>query len=306
MITFGCSIITPDVYERCASPGIERAREPDSVVLAHAAAGSVARSFNLLLDQAAKLDGLEALVLLHEDAELLDAAFASKLRAALADPEVAIVGSVGARGVNDIAWWDGELVSNSAAYHHPDAGGGELTFRGLAGSADDGVPGEVDTIYGVMMALSPWAVANLRFDESIGMLHGYDFDVCRQARAAGRKVITADLRLAHHHSLDLVTQIEIWVGAHMRAAEAWDDTTPPPDAPDEAWRERARRAEASAAAARLLAASKLLQADASSQMYARELGFVQSTRSWRMTESLRRGNALVRAVRRRLKGGPAS
>jgi GT2 family glycosyltransferase len=218
--------------------------------------------------------------------------------------------------VNDIAWWDGELVSNSAAYHHPDAGGGELTFRGLAGSADDGAPGEVqrateidrevDTIYGVMMALSPWAVANLRFDESIGMLHGYDFDICRQARAAGRKVITADLRLAHHHSLDLVTQIEIWVGAHMRAAEAWDDTTPPPDAPDEAWRERARRAEASAAAARLLAASKLLQADASSQMYARELGFVQSTRSWRMTESLRRANALVRAARRRLKGGPAS
>ena len=296
MITFGCSIITPDIYERFASPGIERAREPDSVVLAHAAAGSVARSFNLLLDRAAKLDGLEALVLLHEDAELLDAAFASKLRAALADPQVAIVGSVGARGVNDIAWWDGELVSNSAAYHHPDAGGGELTFRGLAGSADDGAPGEVDTIYGVMMALSPWAVANLRFDESIGMLHGYDFDVCRQARTAGRKVITADL----------VTQIEIWVGAHMRAAEAWDDTTPPRDAPDQAWRERARRAEAGAAAARLLAASKLLQADASSQMYARELGFVQRTRSWRMTESLRRGNALVRAARRRLKGGPAS
>ena len=53
--------------------------------------------------------------------------------------------------------------------------------------------GEVDAIDGFVMAVSPWAVRNLRFDESLGKIHGYDFDFCAQARAAGHKVVTADL-----------------------------------------------------------------------------------------------------------------
>ncbi|MGB9184985.1 MAG: glycosyltransferase [Solirubrobacteraceae bacterium] len=296
MLAFGCSIIMPDLYERHARPGIERAREPDSVVLAHAAAGSVARSVNLMLDRAARLEGLEALVLVHQDAEILAPDFCANVRACLTDPLVAMVGCVGANGVKDIAWWDGDVTWNSAPYRYGEAGGGDLAFARPPGQR----PGEVQTLYGVLLVLSPWAVANLRCDESIGLLHGYDFDLCRQARAAGRKVITADLSVAHHHSLDLVSQIEIWVAAHMRAAELWVQDAPDPDAGDEAWRPRARRAEASAAAARLLAASKLLQADASAQHHASQLGFVRNTRSWRMTESLRRGNALVRMARRRL------
>jgi hypothetical protein len=206
-----------------------------------------------------------------------------------------VVGCVGSRGAAGIAWWDGEVTWNSAPYHHGEAGGGELAWR--RGEAQ--APGEVDTVYGVLMVLTPWAVRNLRFDESIGMLHGYDADICRQARAKGRKVMTANLRLAHHHSLDLVTQIEIWVGAHIRAADAWGEDTPDERASDAGWRQRARRAEASAAAARLLAASKLLQADASTREFERELESVRNSRSWRITESLRRGNAFVRATRQR-------
>ena len=38
--------------------------------------------------------------------------------------------------------------------------------------------GEVDTVDGFVLALSPWAVRNVRFDESLGQLHGYDFDFC--------------------------------------------------------------------------------------------------------------------------------
>ena len=30
---------------------------------------------------------------------------------------------------------------------------------------------------------------NVRFDESLGALHGYDFDFCLQVREAGRKVV---------------------------------------------------------------------------------------------------------------------
>jgi hypothetical protein len=295
MIVFGCSIIVPEVYEQRARVGIDRAAEPDSRILAHAASGSIARSYNLMLDTAAGMEDLEALVLLHEDAEITDGDFGAKLRRALADPEVAVVGCVGATGVSDIAWWDGTMAANSAPYHYGELGGGQLPIR----AADTRPPGEVDTVYGVMLALSPWVVANLRFDESIGMLHGYDFDICQQARAAGQKVLTADLQIAHHHSLDLVRDIEIWVAAHIRAAEKWDGSAPV-DSPPEAWKQRARRAEADAAAARLLAASKLLQVDATARYHVEQVDEILNSRSWRLTEPLRRANLMRKTMRERL------
>ena len=296
MIAFGCSIITPSVYAERARPGIELAAEPDSRVIALAASGSIARSFNLMFDTAAPLDELEALVVVHEDAEIVDRDCCAKLRKAFADPDVAVVGCLGATGVRDIAWWDGSITWNSTPYRYGELGGGELL---LEPDASRPAPGEVDTVYGVFLAFSPWAVRNLRFDESVGLLHGYDFDICRQARLSGRKVVAADIAIAHHHSLDLVTQIEIWVSAHMRAAELWD-TTDPAGGEDEGWKARARRAEANAAAARLLAASKLLQADASAQRQANELSQILSSRSWRITEPLRRANALAKALRSRI------
>lgn len=298
VIAFGCSIIAPDVYEARANVGFQRAAEADSVTLALAAAGSVARSYNLLFDSAAKLPELEALVLAHEDAEIADPAFCAKLRSTLSDPEVGVVGCVGARGAGGIAWWDGDVTWSSTVYHYGELGGGELCLP----SDQAGAPGEVDTVYGVMMAFSPWVVRNLRFDESVGMLHGYDFDICRQARRAGRKVVAADLRVAHHHSLDLVKDIEIWVGAHMRAAELWDDSGPQ-DPNDVVWKERARRAEAGAAAARLLAATELLRLDATAKQCAQEQHEISGSRSWRLTASLRRGNALRRSVAQRINGG---
>ncbi|MFZ0041189.1 MAG: glycosyltransferase, partial [Solirubrobacteraceae bacterium] len=241
MIAFASSIVTPHTYNRCAAAGIRRAAEPDSVTLAHAAAGSVARTYNLLLDRAGRLPDLEALVILHEDAEILDPDAAAKLRSVFADPQVAIVGCLGATGVSDLAWWDGDEVVGAMSYHHNEAGGGALRpafVKELTGTRP------VDSLYGVMLALSPWAVANLRFDESVGLIHGYDFDICRQARLAGRTVCVTDVEIAHHHTLDLITEVEVWVAAQMRAAELWDDRPPGADAPDDEWRRRARAAEA--------------------------------------------------------------
>ena len=203
MIAFGCSIVTPDVYRRFAKRGFERAAEPDSAIYVHAGTSSIARSYNLLLDKARAHDDLEGLVIVHADAELLDEDFCTRVRRALSDPEVAIVGCVGATGVSGLAWWDGEVTWNSAPYRPDEDSGFELAF-GASGTGEPRTTGEVDTLYGVVLGLSPWAVANLRFDESIGILHGYDADICRKARAAGRKVVTADLHVAHHHSPDLV------------------------------------------------------------------------------------------------------
>ncbi len=297
VIAFGCSILDPEVYGRCAQPGIARAAEPRATVIANAASGSVARGFNLLLQEAAKLPDIEALVIVHEDAELLDDDFCTRLRRVLADPEVALVGAAGAVGVTGIAWWDGQPCWSSATYRHGVPGSAEIAF----GEPPPPGPREVDSLYGVVMALSPWAIENLWFDESIGLLHGYDFDVCRQARLAGKKVVTAELNVDHHHSLDLVkvSEIEVWVSAHIRAAELWDESSPGQGAPDSEWKPRARAAEAQAAAARLLAASKLLHADASARHDDDELHSIRASRSWRLTEPLRQGNALVKRVRRR-------
>jgi hypothetical protein len=298
VIAFGCSVISPGVYERCAQPGLERVREPDSALLVHAAASSIARGLNVMMDRAAGLDELEALVVVHQDVEIVDPDFGSKLRAAMRDPAVGVVGCVGALGTRDMAWWDGRLSWSSAPYRYPELGGGELTWID-DGSVATRAPGEVDSLYGVVLALSPWVVRNIRLDESFGLLHGYDFDLCRQARAAGRKVLAADLRVVHHHPLELVGQVEMWVEAHARMA-AKLGAGPAAGEDDEAyWKARARRAEADAASARLLAASRLLQADASAQDQRRRAEAVMHSRSWKLTQPLRRANALAREVRGR-------
>ena len=296
MIAFGASIITPEIYEQRCKAGIDLAAEPDSHVLSIVASGSVARSYNAMLDAASRIDGLDAMVLLHEDVEIVDPGFCKKLRGAFEDPDVAVVGCVGVTGGRDIAWWDGSVLWNSAPYRYGELGRGQLLW---APDAEGGSrsPGEAESVYGVVLALSPWVVQELRFDESIGMLHGYDFDICRQARIAGRKVMAVDLRVAHHHSLELVGEVEVWIAAHMRAAELWDPDGAGDDPCDDRWKARARRAEAEAAAARLLAASRLLQADARAQQQAKEITEIEESRSWRITRPLREGNLLLRRAR---------
>src|SRR5581483_2444755 len=125
MIVFGCSITQPDTYRRCAEPGIRLLAEPDSEIVANAAAGSLARSYNLIMNQAAEHDDLEALVLVHQDAEIVDPEFCSKLRAALKDPDVGAVGLVGAIDVRSIAWWEGSVTWASFSHRYTEFGGGE-------------------------------------------------------------------------------------------------------------------------------------------------------------------------------------
>ncbi len=294
MIVFASSITDPALYARCAGPGIALASEPGGAVLANAAAGSIFRSYNLILDSVADRDDLEALVLLHQDAEIVDRDFTTKLRAALEDPEVGVVGCVGALGVRSIAWWEGSVTWASFVHRYSELGGGDLPAFSYNGG---GMPayartGPVDTVDGFVLALSPWVVRNVRFDESLGQLHGYDFDFCLQVREAGRKVVTADFKVVHHHSLDLIGRPETWIEAHMRVAEKWDGRMPNVGVVPGTWKERARRAEAEAAAARAQAVSIQLQSDA-------RLKEITESTGWRLTEPLRRINAVRRRLRRR-------
>jgi GT2 family glycosyltransferase len=111
--------------------------------------------------------------------------FAEKVRSRLAAfPEIAIIGVVGAIGVTGLAWWKGTQVGRVMETR------GALNFT--AGCV------EADSVDGLLMVLSPWAVHNLRFDERYSGFHAYDVDICFQARDAGKKVAVDDLRVMHH------------------------------------------------------------------------------------------------------------
>src|SRR5205823_2219856 len=110
MIAFGSAITKPDLYRRFTEVGIRRAAEPDSEVFAMPSVGSIFASYNALLDKAAGCDDLEALVLIHQDAEIVDRDFCDRARRALADPQVGAVGCVGAIDVRSIAWWEGSVT----------------------------------------------------------------------------------------------------------------------------------------------------------------------------------------------------
>jgi hypothetical protein len=287
MIAFACAITEEDIYERYALPGIGLASDPDSELLAYGAIGSVFRSYNMLLDKAKQRGDLEALVVVHQDAEIVDPDFLPKVREALQDPDVALVGCAGAIDVRSIAWWEGSVTWASFTHRFDEFGGGELPALSWI---PEKIPvfaetGEVDSIDGFVIAFSPWAIENLRFDETIGgVLHGYDFDICMQARAAGKKIVTADLRVVHHHSLTLITGIESWIEAHIKLAEKWHDELPVTSLD---WRRRARLAEAELAALRLGAGASQLIWEHRQDELERELEMIQGSVSWRLTRPLR-------------------
>jgi hypothetical protein len=178
----------------------------------------------------------------------------------------------------------------SFVHRYGELGGGDIESFSWNGHALPAYArtGEVDTVDGFVLALSPWTVQNVRFDESLGQLHGYDFDFCLQVRAAGRKVVTENLRVIHHHSLELVSDPETWVAARMRIAEKWDGRMPNVATAGGDWKQRARRAEAEAAVARTEVVAALMQADA-------KVNEVTGSLSWRLTTPLRRLNALRKA-----------
>jgi hypothetical protein len=290
VIAFGVAITRPDVYERCAGPGIRRAVEAGSAVYDRPAVGSIFASYNALIELAAQHDDLEALVLVHQDAEIVDADFCDKLRDALRDPEVGVVGSVGAIGVRSIAWWEGSIALASFLHRYEEHGGGDLPAFSWAWA--DAPPyarlGEVETLDGFVLALAPWTVQNVRFDESLGALHGYDFDFCLQVREAGRKVVAADLRAIHHHALEPFSDPEAWVQAHMAIAEKWDGRMPGVGTAPGSWKERALRAEAERDAARLAGQAAELMAAARIRELEHDLAETTESISWRATAPLRR------------------
>jgi hypothetical protein len=290
LIAFGSAISGAEAYRRYAEPGVRRAAEPDSAIYAYAAIEPVGRTYNLILNAAARREDLEALVLVHSHTEIVDPGFCEKVRAALRDPEVGVVGAAGAVGVRSIAWWEGEVVAAPSLQHYGDWGEGDLPAFSWTDSRPP--PAEVESVDGQLLVLSPTVVRDVRFDEALLYSHGFDLDFCLQARAAGYKVAVADMRAVHHRSIELVPDVDVWAEAHIRVAEKWDRALHGPTDDEGAWKRRARRAEADREAARATAFSKSLELDARVLELERALAEKTDSFSWRMTAPLRALNRL--------------
>jgi len=188
MFAYGVCIGTEAKYEKFAKPGIARAVADGAMVFERRDQRSIYEAYESILVEVRETceTGLEGLILLHEDVEIrspLD----DTLRAEFASPDVAIVGAIGGRGVRGVRWDRSEITQG----HAPDASHGE-NDRGR-GAFD------VDIVDGLLLALSPWAISNLHFDTATySGFHGYDADICMQARSASRRVRAVELGLFHH------------------------------------------------------------------------------------------------------------
>jgi hypothetical protein len=99
--------------------------------------------------------------------------------------------------------------------------------------------------------------------------------------------VTADFRAIHHRPLGMVPDPDDWMAAHVAVAEKWDGRMGI-GAWAGSWKERARRAEAEADAARVLAYTKSLERQARVRELEHALAETQDSISWRVTAPLRR------------------
>ena len=203
--------------------------------------------------------------------------------------------------MRSIAWWEGSVSLASFIHRYDEHGGGDLPAFSWAWheAPPYARTGDVDTVDGFLLVLSPWVVQNVRFDESLGQLHGYDFDFCLQVRAQGRKVVTADFRAIHNHALEPFDNPESWIQAHVQVAEKWDGRMPGVGGGTGSWEERARRAEAECEVAKLVDHANQLKVQAQVRELEQILSITTDSLSWRLTAPLRWGASLLSSLRAR-------
>jgi GT2 family glycosyltransferase len=186
VIVYGTAISDREVYERVALPGIERVAGGDALVIERSGFDSVFEPYNEMLAEAAEIDDLDALVLLHQDLALTDDSLPRRLAPLLADRRVGVVGALGLRDVNLRRWTE----SRDSLFGTAMAPGVEQRFT--TG------PHDVEVVDGSLLAIAPWAVRSLRFTQVLeGTFHGYDVDFCCRVRAAGGRVVCDDIPYFH-------------------------------------------------------------------------------------------------------------
>jgi len=228
MIIFGsCVPENSERYRAVALPTIERAKTSDDLVLTGLGDRGIAAVYNEFIDVARSRPDCDALVLLHDDVEIVDRNFRAKALAAVRESEVGVVGVVGGHGLRSIEWWRARRVA-----------GRVFESRGLIEFGS--VRADVDVVDGLTMVLSREAFTKLTFDEvGFPRFHGYDVDFCLQALSAGLRVTVRPLELLHRTKGGYGDQAD-FDAASVAAGLKWPDRI---HSPSIGWRvaERARR-----------------------------------------------------------------
>lgn len=194
MVGFATAITDRATYDETALPGIQRAAEADSAILTRFGCDSIQRAYNEIMDEAATMSGLEALVFLHQDLELLDESLPRRVRRVFEDPTVGVFGALGGRLTNLHRWLapDGKVFGYQIGPDRPAGDDPSITV----GSH------EVDVVDGALIVAAPWVTRYLRFSEALaGGFHGYDVDISARVRAHGGKVICEDIPCYHHRRI---------------------------------------------------------------------------------------------------------
>lgn len=161
-------------------------RVPGRPLIGLQGAVSVAAGYNQIL-RAYQGQDLDAVILVHDDLEILDPDAEEKILKALAEPDVALVGVAGGKGRDSLQWWNSETV------------GHQMTDSGLVDFGERN--GDVAFLEGSIIAFSPWAVENLRCDERYtDFRSGWD-DVCLHALDAGKRNVVVDVDTHHHTTI---------------------------------------------------------------------------------------------------------
>jgi hypothetical protein len=195
IVVGGCT--TGARFDEIARPAIEASAEPGTVVIVQRDARSIFEGYNTILNEAQALRP-EAVVLIHDDTRVQDVRFCEKIRAAFEDPSIALAGVIGSRGNRSITWWQGEVVGRATDFgNSPEAGNPRVIEGNPASGLND-----VDSLDGLFIAFSPWALGHLRFDtRHFKDWDGYDADICSQARALGKRVVTIELETLHGYKI---------------------------------------------------------------------------------------------------------
>jgi hypothetical protein len=214
VIAFGCATTDEQEFRAHAAPSIERVSETGSLLMRRHGYTSIHEPYNEMLAEAAEDDDLEAVVLLHQDVSIDDEHFLPKVRGMLAaSSETAVLGVAGSRAPRGLAWWEGECHGR---FESP-----ALTPTGSRTTYSRGVH-EVDSVDGMLLVLSSWAARELRFDGDLsGPLDGYDMDICLQARARGRRVVTGEFDVSHYTTYDRFFDRRRWVRASVALQRKW-------------------------------------------------------------------------------------
>lgn len=207
-IGYGCVVGWWDEFMQHIVPQVGDRRvygdgeQPNRPLIALSNQPAIAPAYNIILDAFWKQYGsdLEAVILLHTDLEITDPQGEAKIVAALQEPDVALVSVEGGDGDRGTEWW----ACNPLGHQYLDSM--VIDFAAQIPGAETGPPhrtkprarsGDVEVLEGSILAFSPWAIENLRFDEDCpAAYHSYD-EVCFQAIAAGKRCVVVDVETHH-------------------------------------------------------------------------------------------------------------